>query len=51
MDLDKAAIPYWVNWLLVAYLAVHAFTHTVLSVIVARNQVVDLVMLTPLFST
>jgi hypothetical protein len=32
VDLDKAAIPYWVNWLLVSYVAVHAATHLVLSV-------------------
>lgn len=32
VDLDKAAIPYWVNWLLVAYVAVHAASHLVLSV-------------------
>lgn len=31
VDLDKAAIPYWVNWLLVAYVAVHAASHLVLS--------------------
>ncbi|XP_046657704.1 putative ferric-chelate reductase 1 homolog isoform X2 [Daphnia pulicaria] len=31
VDLDKAAIPYWVNWLLVSYVAVHAATHLVLS--------------------
>ena len=32
VDLDKAAIPYWVNWLLVSYVAVHAASHLVLSV-------------------
>lgn len=31
VDLDKAAIPYWVNWLLVSYVAIHAISHLILS--------------------
>ena len=32
VDLDKASIPKWVNWLLVTYVVIHAITHIVLSV-------------------
>ena len=32
VDLSKAGIPYWVNWLLVSYVAIHAISHLVLSV-------------------
>jgi len=32
VDLDKAAIPKWINWLLVTHVICHAITHIVLSV-------------------
>ena len=32
VDLNKAALPFWANWLLVTYVAFHAVTHLVLSV-------------------
>jgi len=33
VDLDKASIPKWVNWLLVTYVVIHAITHIVLSMV------------------
>ena len=32
VGLDKAAIPYWVNWLLITYVVIYAVSHITLSV-------------------
>lgn len=33
VGLDKAAIPYWITWLLVVYTVIYVLSHIVLSVI------------------
>ena len=35
VGLDKAAIPYWITWLLVVYTVIYVLSHIVLSVILS----------------